>query len=141
MLRAALRGEKLSFTQAAHDRHVSPSSRHNYVTGLFYRDAHGRIQPRKSDSYTQRFTVPSTKPDVFVSITAKGKEERVLVAHWLDAIKAARGGDFSLIRDFPNNVFIDGRRLPTAPYEVQRILEALEQSETPLEQQYYGGAR
>ena len=139
--RAEARGEKLTFTQACENRNVAPRSRHNHVTKLFYKDSSGRIHARKSDRYTQQFSVPTTRPDVFDSIRARGSAERSLAGRWLNAIKAAADGDFSLLQNFPKNTFIDGRRLPTAPYEVQRILNALEQSETAFEQQYYGGAR
>ncbi len=141
MRRAEARGEKLTFSRAARERGVDPRSRHVHVTALFYKDSSGRILPRKSDSYTQSFSIPTTKPDVFDSITARGSAERSLVGHWLNALKAAGDGDFSHLQNFPKNTFIDGRRLPTAPYEVQKILTALEQSETAFEQQYYGGAR
>jgi len=147
--RAEARGEKLTFTQACENRNVAPRSRHNHVTKLFYKDSSGRIHAdstgrlhaRKSDNYVQKFSLPTTRPDVFASITARGSAERSLAGRWLNAIKAAADGDFSLLQNFPKNTFIDGRRLPTAPYEVQRILNALEQSETAFEQQYYGGAR
>ena len=141
MHRAEVRGEKLAFTQACENRGVDPRSRHNSVTKLFYKDASSRIHARKSDNYTAKFTLPTTRPDVFVSVTARGNVERSLTGRYLNAIKEAGDGKFDLLRDFPKGVFIDGKRLATGPFELQRILEALEQSETAFEQQYYGGAR
>jgi len=141
MRRAADRGEKLTFSQAADNRGVDTRTRHVHVTKLFYKDSTGRIHARKTDLYAQQFSIPSTRPDVFDTITARGNEERSTVGRWLNALKAAADGDFSLLQNFPKNTFVDGRRLPTGDYEVQRILEALEQSETAFEQQYYGGAR
>ena len=142
MRRAVARGEKLTFSRAAKERGVDPRSRFNHLTKLFYKDASGRIHARKTDNYAQKFSIPTTRPDVFDTITARGNEERSIVGRWLNAMKAAADGDFTLINAFPKNVFVDGKRLPTAPYEVQRILEALEQSENAFEQQYYGrGAR
>src|SRR2546427_1096221 len=82
--RAEARGEKLTFTQACENRNVAPRSRHNHVTKLFYKDSSGRIHARKSDRYTQRFSVPTTRPDVFDSITARGNDERSLVGRWLN---------------------------------------------------------
>lgn len=142
MRRAEARGEKLTFSRAALERGVDPRSRHVHFTKLFYKDSTGWIHARKSDNYAQKFNIPTTRPDVFDTITARGNVERSLVGRWLNALKAAADGDFTLINAFPKNVFVDGKRLPTAPYEVQRILEALEQSENAFEQQYYGrGAR
>jgi hypothetical protein len=140
--RAEARGEKLPFSQAARNRGVDPRSRHYHVTDLFYKDSSGRIRARTTDSYTQTFSIPTTRPDRFDSIIARGNEERSLVGRWLNAIHAAGKGDFVLINEFPKNIFIDGRRLPTGNFEIQKILEALEQGETALEQQYFsGGAR
>ena len=140
---AEVRGEKLTYTQACENRGVSPHSRHKHYKKLFYKDSSGQIHARKSDPYAWEFTLPTTRPDVFVSVTARGNVERSLTGRWLNAIKSAGDGNFDLIRDFPKGVFIDGKRLATGPFEVQRILEALEQSETAFEQQYYGtgGAR
>jgi hypothetical protein len=143
MRRAESRGEKLTFTQATDNRGVDPRSRHAHFTALFYKDQTGRIRARKSDRYTQEFTLPTTRPDVFDSITGHGSKERSLVGRWLNAVTAAGKGDFSLINKFPTNTFVDGRRLPTSNFEIQKILDAMEQSETAFEQQYYskGGAR
>jgi hypothetical protein len=142
MRRAEGRGEKLTLSRAARARGVDPRSRHTHVTELFYKDSSGRIHARKSDRYTQKFTLPTTRPDVLDSITARGSEERSLVGRWLNGIKAAGEGNFDLIRDFPKGTFVDGKRLPTSAFEVQKILEAMEQSETAIEQKYFaGGAR
>src|SRR2546426_8006753 len=143
MRRAEARGEKLTFSRAAQERGVDPRSRHSHVTALFYKDSSGRIHARKSDNYVQKFNIPTTKPDVFDTITARGSAERSLAGRWLNAVKAAGDGDFSLLQNFPKNTFVDGKRFPTAPYEVQKILEAVEQGkEDAFEQMYYGrGAR
>src|SRR5437660_6178639 len=139
MRRAEARGEKLTFSRAARERGVDPRSRHSHVTALFYKDSSGRIHARKSDNYAQKFSLPTTRPDVFDSITARGSAERSLVGRWLNALKAAGDGDFTPLQNFPKNTFVDGKRLPTAPYEVQKILEAVEQGkEDAFEQMYYG---
>ena len=143
MRRAEARGEKLTFSRAARERGVDPRSRHSHVTALFYKDSSGRIHARKSDNYAQKFSLPTTRPDVFDSVTARGSAERSLVGRWLNTLKAAGDGDFTPLQNFPKNIFVDGKRLPTAPYEVQKILEAVEQGkEDAFEQMYYGrGAR
>src|SRR5947208_15556542 len=125
MRRAEARGEKLTFSRAARERGVDPRSRHVYVTRLFYKDSSGRIHARKTDNYAQKFSLPTTRPDVFDSVTARGSAERSLVGRWLNALKAAGDGDFTPLQNFPKNIFVDGKRLPTAPYEVQKILEAV----------------
>ena len=65
-----------------------------------------------------------------------------MVGEWFAAIKEAGRGDFSRMNRFPKRTFIDGVRLPTAAYEIQKILEAMENSESPYEQLYAtaGGA-
>lgn len=143
MRRAEARGEKLTFSRAARERGVDPRSRHSHVKSLFYTDSTGRLHARKSDNYVQKFSLPTTRPDVFASITARGSAERSLVGRWLNTLKAAGDGDFTPLQNFPKNIFVDGKRLPTAPYEVQKILEAVEQGkEDAFEQMYYGrGAR
>src|SRR5690242_13442416 len=65
MRRAAERGEKLTFSRAARERGVDPRSRHVHFTKLFYKDSTGRIHARKSDNYAQKFSLPTTRPDVF----------------------------------------------------------------------------
>src|SRR6266480_1708595 len=87
MRRAAERGEKLTFCRAARERGVDPRSRHVQVTALFYKDSAGRIHARKSDRYAQKFSVPTTRPDVFDTIMARGNVERSLVGRWLNALK------------------------------------------------------
>jgi hypothetical protein len=58
------------------------------------------------------------------------------VGEWIAAIKEAGRGDFARLNRFPKKTFIDGVRLPTGRYEVQKILEALETSERPFERLY-----
>jgi len=64
------------------------------------------------------------------------------VGEWFASIIEARDGDFSRLNRFPKGTFIDGVRLPTGAYEVQKILEAMENSESPFERLYAsaGGA-
>jgi len=58
------------------------------------------------------------------------------VGEWFAAIKEAGRGDVARLNRFPKGTYIDGVRLPTGVYEVQKILEAMETSESPFEQLY-----
>ena len=58
------------------------------------------------------------------------------MGEWFAAIKEAGRGDFTRLDKFPKGTFVGGVRLPTGHYEVQRILEAMENSESPFEQLY-----
>jgi len=58
------------------------------------------------------------------------------VGEWFASIREAGRGDFARLNRFPKGTFIDGVHLPTAAYEVQKILEAMESSESPFEQLY-----
>ena len=57
-------------------------------------------------------------------------------------MKEAGRGDFARLNRFPKGTYINGVRLPTRAYEVQKLLEALENSESPFERLYAtaGGA-
>jgi len=136
------RSPNLTFTQACHNRGLSPRSRHKHVTALFYKDALGRVRPRKSDPYSEKMSIPSTRPDVLIDLVPRGNKERQLVGEWFAAIKEAGRGDFTRLNRFPKRTCIAGVRLPTGAYEVQKILEALETSESPFERLYAtaGGA-
>jgi len=64
------------------------------------------------------------------------------VGEWFASIKEAGRRDFSRLNRFPKGTYIGGVRLPTGAYEVQKILEAMENSENPFERLYAtaGGA-
>lgn len=122
------RDPNLSFSRAAADRGVSPKSRHAYLKNLFYRDASGRILPKKSDRYREALFIPTKQAGQFTEVRTKDSSERSLVGQWLSAIRAAAGGDFSKISAFPKNKIVGGVRLATSPGEVQRIVEAMAES-------------
>ena len=62
------------------------------------------------------------------------------MGEWLASILEAGRNDFSRLNRFPKGTFIDGVRLPTGAYEVQKILEAMENSESPFERLYASAA-
>lgn len=130
------RDPTLSFSRAAADRGVSPKSRHAFLRTLFYRSASGRILPRKSDRYREALFIPNTQPGQFTEVRAKNSEDRSLVGQWYVAISAAAGGDFSRIDAFPKNQIVGGVRLATSRDEVQRIVEAMAESDGRYEGPY-----
>jgi len=131
------RDPNLSFTQAAKNREISTRSvRREIRSQLRQERPGGRIRVTASDRIRETMQIPSTRSDVLIAIHTKGSKERYLVGEWIAAIKEAGRGDFARLKRFPRETFIDGVRLPTGRYEVQKILEALETSETPFERVY-----
>jgi hypothetical protein len=131
------RDTNLSFTQAAKNRGISPRSvRKQIGSQLRQERPGGRIRVTTSDRIRVTMQIPSTRPDVLIPIHTKNSKERYLVGEWIAAIKEAGRGDFARLNRFPRGTFIDGVRLPTGRYEVQKILEALETSESPFDRLY-----
>lgn len=137
------RDPKLNSTQAAKNREVSLHSMWKHVgSELKQERPGGRIRVTASDRLRATLHIPTKKPDVLVPIHTKGSKERYLVGEWFASIKEAGRGEFSRLNRFPKGTYIDGVRLPTGRNEVQKILEALENSESPFERLYgtAGGA-
>jgi len=59
----------------------------------------------------------------------------------MTAVNAAGRDDFSLIHEFPSGQMVDGVLLPTGPYQIQKILEALAEEDGPYEGLYRTLAR
>jgi len=106
------------------------------LPSVFYRDEHGRLQVHEHDRYTRELKIPTTRPGEFRWLHARGSRQASLIGTWNNAVKAAGRGDFSLIDEFPRNVFIDGVRLPTSHREVSRIAAAVADSDQPFENIY-----
>jgi hypothetical protein len=131
------RDPNLSFTQAAKNREISARSvRKQIGSQLKQERPGGRIRVTVSDRIRVTMQIPSTRPDVLIPIHTKRSKERYLVGEWIAAIKEAGRGDFARLNRFPKGTYIDGVRLPTGAYEVQKILEAMETSESPFERLY-----
>jgi len=135
------RDPKLTLSQAAQNREVSPRSVWKHIGSELKRSGR-RIRVTTSDRLRATLLIPSTKPDVLIPIHTRSSKERYLVGEWLASILEAGRNDFSRLNRFPKGTFIDGVRLPTGAYEVQKILEAMENSESPFERLYAsaGGA-
>jgi hypothetical protein len=137
------RDPKLTLTQAAKNREVSPRSIRKYIESQLRQERPGgKLRVTASDRLRATLHIPSTKPDVLIPIHTRGSKERYLVGEWFASIIEAGRGNFARLNRFPKGTFIDGVRLPTGPYEVQKILEAMENSESPFERLYRtaGGA-
>jgi hypothetical protein len=136
------RDPKLTLSQAAKNREVSPRSIRKYIGSQLKQErSGGKLRVTSSDRLRATLHIPSTKPDV-LPIYTKGSKERYLVGEWFASIKEAGRGDFSRLNRFPKGTYIDGVRLTTGAHEVQKILEAMENSESPFERLYAsaGGA-
>lgn len=137
------RDPKLTLSQAAKNREVSPRSIRKYIGSQLKQErSGGKLRVTSSDRLRATLYIPSTKPDVLIPIHTRSSKERYLVGEWFASVKEAGRGDFSRLRRFPKGTYIDGVRLPTGAYEVQKILEAMESSESPFERLYAiaGGA-
>jgi len=131
------RDPKLTLTQAARNREVSPRSIRKYIGSQIRQERPGgKLRITSSDRLHAILHIPSTKPDVLIPIHTKSSKERYLVGEWFAAIKEAGRDDFSRLKRFPKQTYINGVRLPTGAYEVQKILEAMETSESPFERLY-----
>jgi hypothetical protein len=134
------RDAKLTLSQAARNREVSPRSIRKYIGSQLRQERPGgKLRVTTSDRLRATLHIPSTKPDVLIPIHTRGSKERYLVGEWFASIKEAGRGDFSRLNRFPKGTYIGGVRLPTGAYEVQKILEALENSESPFERLYATG--
>src|SRR5215468_4398598 len=131
------RDPKLTLSQAAKNREISPRSIWKHIGSQLERKGSGRrIGVTTSDRLRATLHIPSTKPDVLIPIHTKSSKERYLVGEWFASIIEAGRGDFSRLNQFPKGIYIDGVRLPTGAYEVQKILDAMENSESPFERLY-----
>ena len=131
------RNPSKTLSQAASDREVSVPAIRRYIGSQLRQDRPGgRIHVTKTDRLSADLYIPTTKPDVFQKIHTRSSRQRYQVGEWQAAINEAGNGDFGRIGQFPKNVFIDGVRLATSPHEVQRILEAVAETEGKLESLY-----
>jgi hypothetical protein len=135
------RDPSLTFTRAARSRKIDPRSVRALISSAFRRDSSGRIKARFSDRYRKTLHIPSDKPEIRIPVPTKHSRERRLIGRWLDALNAAGKGDFTKLREFPRDQFVGGVLLPTNLLEVQPILRALAEQESPYEGLYRNLAR
>jgi len=130
------RDPSLSLSEAARKRRIDPRSVRKHVGSKLRKDSSGRVRAKPSDGRHKTLYIPSASPGVSVPVTTRNVRERRLLGKWMAALNAAGRGDFSRIRKFPKRQVIGGVRLATGPKEVQRILNALAEEESPFEGLY-----
>jgi len=74
-------------------------------------------------------------------VITKNKRERLLLGEWMAALNEAGRGHWSRMQKFPKGKRIGGVLLETDPKQVQEILEALADEESPFEGLYRTVAR
>ena len=131
-----LKREGLTWKDAENQAGVTRRGAEQDLPRAFFHDERGRLQVHRYDPYTRRLRIPTTKPGEFRLLRARGSRKASLVGKWLNALKAAGRGDFSLMDAFPRKVFVDGVRLATSHYEVSRIVAAAAESDQPFEDIY-----
>ena len=135
------RNPSLALTQAARNRGVDPRTVKKHVGSALRRNSSGRIKLRPSDRLRQNLYIPSAEPGEQIPVPTRNSSERRLLGRWMEALNVAGRDDFSKIRKFPRNQSIGGVALPTEDLEIQRILEALAETEAPFEGLYRTMAR
>ena len=136
-----LRDPSLSLARTARKRKVDPRTVLHHFGSDFQKDSSGRIRPRPNDRKHQTLFIPWFEPGEDIAVPTKSARERRLVGRWMGALRAAGRGDFSKMDKFPRNTSIGGVTLQTSRTEVQRILEALAEKESPYEGLYRTLAR
>lgn len=135
------RNPGLTFTKAARDRGIDPRSVRKHIPSVFKKDSSGRIKVRNTDRIRQTLYIPTAKPGIQKAVQTKSSRERRLVGRWLAAVNSAGRGDYSKLKRFPKKQSVGGTRLPTGTKEIQRILNALAEEESPFEGLYRSVAR
>jgi hypothetical protein len=136
-----LQNPSVSFTKASLKRQVDPRTVLHHFGSDFEKDSSGRIKARPSGRKQQTLFIPGFEAGQEIPIPTKDGRERRLVGRWMAALNAAGRGDFSKMDKFPRNQTIGGVQLPTSKREIQRILEALAEKESPYEGLYRSLAR
>jgi hypothetical protein len=117
---------KLSFSKVASRWHIDTRTLHRHAKSALRTDNSGRIHARPNDRIQVVMQIPTTKPGEYRAIVTRSSKERKLLGEYWAAINDAKAGKIARLNAFPKNTFIDGTRLPTGRFEVQKLLEALE---------------
>jgi len=132
-----MRGDpSLSLSEAARKRRIDPRSVRKHFGSALRKDSSGRVRAKPSNRRHKTLYIPSASPGVSVPVVTRSRRERLLLGEWMAALNAAGRGNFSRMRKFPKRQVIGGVRLATGPKEVQRILNALAEEESPFEGLY-----
>lgn len=136
-----LANPSLSFTAATRKRKVDPRWVLKHRGSKFRKDSSGRIRATIPNKRHQTLHKPTASPGVSIPVITKNKRERQLLGRWMAAVNAAGHGDWSKLRKFPEGQLIAGVLLETDPSEVQPILRALAEEESPFEGLYRTSVR
>ena len=139
--RDMLRNPSVSFARALRKRKIDRRTVLHHFGSDFEKDSSGRIKARSLGRRRQILFIPGSEPGVDIPVPTKNASERRFVGRWMKALNAAGRSDFSQMDKFPRNKSIGGVRLPTNRDEVQRILKALAERESPFERLYRTLAR
>jgi hypothetical protein len=131
----------LSFTAVTRKHNVDRRWVLKHLGWKFRKDSSGRIRAKVRNSRYKTLYKPTATPGVSVPVVTKNKRERRLLGKWMAALNAARHNDWSKLRKFPNRQLIGGVLLETDPHEVQPILRALAEEESPFEGLYRTAVR
>lgn len=131
----------LSFTAATHKNDVDHRWVLKHLGWKFRKDTSGRIRANVRKTRHKTLYKPTDTPGVSVPVVTKKKRERLLLGQWMAALNAAGRNDWSKMMKFPKGQLVGGILLETDPTEVQAILRALAEEESPFEGLYRTIAR
>jgi hypothetical protein len=131
----------LSFTAAARKWRVDPRWLQKHYGSEFEKNSSGRIRAKVRNPRHKTLYKPTATPGMAIPLVTRSKRERLLLGEWMAALNKAGKGDWSRMREFPKDKRIGGVPLETDPNEVQEILEALADEESPFEALYRAVAR
>jgi hypothetical protein len=139
--RDMLHDRSLSFAKALRTRKVDRRTVLRHFGSDFEKDSSGRVRARRGDRKRQTLFIPSSTLGQDIRVPTKNAHERRVVGRWMAALNAAGRGDFSKMDQLPRNLTVGGVPIPTRRKEVQQILEALAERESPFERLYRATVR
>jgi len=131
----------LSFAAATRKRNVDRRWILKHLGSKFRKDSSGRIRVKAVNRRYKTLYKPTATPGVSIPVVTKNKRERRLLGKWMGALNAAGRNHWSEIMKFPKEQKVGGILLETDPNEVQAILLALAEEESPYEGLYRTIAR
>ncbi len=139
---ADMRGDpSLSFSSASRKWKLDSRWVRKNLGSEFEKDASGRVRVKVRNPRHKTLYKLTATPGVSVPVVTKSKRERRLLGKWMAALNAAGRNDWSKMRRFPKEQRVGGVLLETDPNEVQEILKALAEEESPYEGLYRAIAR
>jgi hypothetical protein len=126
----------LSFTAATRKRSVDARWVLKHLGSKFRKDSSGRIRAKAINRRHKTLYKPTATPGVSIPVVTKNKQERRLLGKWMSALNAAGRNHWFKMMKFPKWQKVGGVLLETDPKEVQSILLALAEEESPYEGLY-----